>query len=189
MRIALYSPLPPAASGIADYTATLLPAMRAHATVEMAGSGDIALYQIGNNPDHIEAYETALTEPGIVVLHEANLHHLIAALTIKRNDWDAYLRECEFDGGPEALAFARRVRALEVGPDYDGVPMLRRLLGRARGLIAHSDFVIERARAAGFTGPAAKIPHGAWIPMSIAWPIAPGSDSITAMCSPAPSDT
>lgn len=164
MRIAVHSPLPPAASGIADYTAALLPAMRAHANAEAGGKGDIAVYQIGNNPDHIDAYEAALADPGIVVLHEANLHHLIAALTIKRNDWDAYLRECEFDGGPDALAFARRVRALEVGPDYDGVPMLRRLLGRARGLIAHSDFVIGRAREAGFAGPAAKIPHGAWMP-------------------------
>lgn len=160
----MYSPLPPAASGIADYTATLLPAMRAHANVETGGTGDVSVYQIGNNPDHIEAYETALADPGIVVLHEANLHHLVAAATIKRGDWDAYLRECEFEGGPEAAAFARRVRALEVGPDYDGVPMLRRLLGNARGLIAHSDFVIDRARAAGFEGPAARIPHGAWIP-------------------------
>jgi glycosyltransferase involved in cell wall biosynthesis/SAM-dependent methyltransferase len=164
MRIGMFSPLPPAASGIADYTAALLGAMRAYAQVEMSEGCDIAVYQIGNNPDHLEAYEAAIARPGIVVLHEANLHHLIAAATIRRGDWDAYLRECEFDGGPRALEFARRVRALEAGPDYDGVPMLRRLLEGTRGLIAHSDFVIERARAAGYEGPAARIPHGAWIP-------------------------
>ncbi len=162
----MYSPMPPAMSGIADYSAALVEALAPHAEVEInpAAPSGIPLYQIGNNPDHIDAYERALREPGVVVLHEANLHHLIAALTIKRGDWDAYLRELEFDGGADALAFGHLVRALETGPDYDGVPMLRRVLSAARGLIAHSDFVIGAARRAGFTGPAARIPHGAWMP-------------------------
>lgn len=173
LRVALFSPFPPAASGIADYSEALLAPLRHRCTVEVfSGDGrpfdtaahDIALYQIGNNPDHIEAYESALTHPGVVVLHEANLHHLVAAITIRRNDWYGYLREVEFDGGAEALAYGQRVRALEVGPDYDGVPMLRRLLSRATGVIAHSDYVIAQARHAGFAGPAARIPHGAWIP-------------------------
>lgn len=169
MKIAYYSPFPPAESGIADYSAALVPALGELAEVDICSAAplpehDVALYQIGNNPDHVLAYETALEHPGVVVLHEANLHHLVAALTIKRGDWDGYLRECEFEGGAEALAYARRVRALEVGPDYEGVPMLRRLLGRARGLIAHSDFVLNKAREAGFDGPCARIPHGAWIP-------------------------
>src|SRR6266496_4504849 len=57
------------------------------------------LYHIGNNGFHGYVYETALRHPGIVVMHESNLHHLIADLTIKRGDWDAYVRECEFEGG------------------------------------------------------------------------------------------
>ena len=98
----------------------------------------------------------ALEHPGIVVLHEANLHHLIAELTIRRGDWDAYLREVEHDGGAKALAYARRyVRTLERGPDYDGVPMLRRLLEHSRGVIVHSDCVGHAARATGFAGPSA----------------------------------
>ncbi|MBM3735348.1 MAG: methyltransferase domain-containing protein [Acidobacteria bacterium] len=170
MRVAMYSPMPPAMSGIADYSEALAGALGRRCDLDVvtgaepARQPDIALYQIGNNPDHAHAYESALERPGVVVLHEANLHHLAAALTIRRNDWDAYLREVEFDGGTEALEYARRVRALEVGPDYDGVPMLRRILSEARGLIAHSDYVIARAREAGFRGPAARIPHGAWIP-------------------------
>jgi glycosyltransferase involved in cell wall biosynthesis/SAM-dependent methyltransferase len=125
---------------------------------------DIALYQIGNNQHHAFAYEEALRTPGVVVMHEANLHHLIAEMTIKRQDWDAYLREVEYDGGPDALAYARRVRALEVGPDYEGVPMLRRVLERSRGVIVHSRCVENEVRKAGFGGPVAVIPHGAWIP-------------------------
>ena len=119
---------------------------------------------MGNNGYHGYVYETALRHPGVVVMHESNLHHLIADLTIKRGDWDAYLRECEYDGGSQALEFAERVRRLEVGPDYEGVPMTRRILESARGVVVHSRFMQAEMRAARFTGPCAVVPHGAWIP-------------------------
>lgn len=168
MRIAFLSPMPPSRSGIADYSAALLEPLSRLADVTVNPTSpsdyDLALYQIGNNVYHADAYEQALRTPGVVVLHEANLHHLIAETTIKRGDWDAYLREVEYDGGLEALTFARRVRALEVGPDYEGVPMLRRLLAASRGVIVHSRFVRDDVRKAGFDVPVAVIPHGAWIP-------------------------
>ena len=47
-----------------------------------------------------------------VVMHESNLHHLIADLTIRRDDWDAYLRECEYNGGADGAGIrAARARA------------------------------------------------------------------------------
>lgn len=174
MRIALFSPMPPSKSGIADYSAALVESLSRIAEVEVftergarfssSSSPAMPIYQIGNNGFHSFVYEQALAEPGIVVLHESNLHHLVAEMTIKRNDWEAYLREVEFDAGVEALRFAQRVRALEVGPDYEGVPMLRRLLKSARGVVVHSRFVQADVERAGFGGPVAVIPHGAWIP-------------------------
>jgi glycosyltransferase involved in cell wall biosynthesis/SAM-dependent methyltransferase len=171
MRLALVTPMPPAWSGIADYSAALFAALQDEVEVSVFSSSDfdpsrydLVVYQIGNNPHHGFAYELALKHPGVVVLHESNLHHLVADLTIKRGDWDAYLREAEYDGGASALARARRVRALELGPDYEGVPMLRRVLGSSRAVIVHSRFVEEEVRKAGFRGPVARIPHGAWTP-------------------------
>ncbi|HWR54525.1 MAG TPA: glycosyltransferase [Bryobacteraceae bacterium] len=172
MRVALFSPMPPAKSGIADYSAALVGELRRLTDLEVIAEAPKAfeparystlVYQVGNNPHHAFVYEAALRWPGVVVLHEANLHHLITDLTICRNDWDAYLRECEYEGGARALEYARRVKALQVGPDYDGVPMLRRVLERARGVVVHSGHMLEQARKAGFSGPVAKIPHGAWI--------------------------
>ena len=170
MRVAFFSPLPPARSGIADYSEALVEQLRHRVDLEVfpsagpAFEADMAVYQIGNNGFHGFVYETALKHPGVVVLHESNLHHLIADITIKRGDWDSYVRECEYEGGPDARAFAERVRKLEVGPDYDGLPMIRRLLERSRGVIVHSKFMETEVRTAGFTGPIAVIPHGAWIP-------------------------
>jgi glycosyltransferase involved in cell wall biosynthesis/SAM-dependent methyltransferase len=173
VRVAFFSPLPPARSGIADYSEALIAALSPLVDLEVfpgshqafdPGRFDIALYHIGNNGHHGFVYETALRHPGVVVMHESNLHHLVADLTIKRGDWDAYVRECEYEGGAEARAFAERVRKLEVGPDYEGLPMTRRILESARGVIVHSRFMQEEMRAAKYSGPCAVIPHGAWIP-------------------------
>jgi glycosyltransferase involved in cell wall biosynthesis len=189
LRVAFFSPMPPSKSGIADYSEALAaemakrvpltifdgpatspgvsPGVSFEASFEASfdsSAYDVALYHIGNNPYHGFAYEHALRHPGVVVMHEANLHHLIADLTIRRGDWDAYLAECEFNGGAPALEHAKRARTLVTGPDYDGVAMTRRLLERSRGLIVHSDFVAGLMRRQGFQGPIATIPHGAWIP-------------------------
>src|SRR6202167_2380507 len=189
MRVAFFSPLPPCRSGIADYSETLIEHLKPLVDLEVfsddrpfdASRFDIALYHLGNNPYHGFVYEAALRHPGVVVMHESNLHHLIADLTIRRDDWDAYLRACEYEGGPQALAHARRVRALEVGPDYEGLPMTRRVLESARAAVVHSQFMVDEMHAAGFDGPVARIPHGAWIPESgrNAWRYRLGIDEAT----------
>jgi glycosyltransferase involved in cell wall biosynthesis/SAM-dependent methyltransferase len=173
MKIAFFSPMPPARSGIADYSQALVDELAQLTQLTVFDRAtprfdpqqfDHVIYQIGNNADHAFVYQEALRSPGTVVLHEANLHHLIAEMTIKAGDWDAYLQAVEYDAGPAALAYAQRVRALECGPDYEGVPMLRRLLERSRALIVHSHWVAEQVRKAGFQGPLAVVPHGAWVP-------------------------
>ncbi len=172
MRLAFFSPLPPTKSGIADYSAALLDPLRRMASVETFAEAppnfessryDSILYQLGNNPHHIFAYEAALKHPGVTVMHEANLHHLIADATIRRGDWDAYLREVEISAGAEAFQFAKRhVRTLTRGPQYE-IPLLRRVLDASRAVIVHSEAVASVVREHGFNRPIAKIPHGAWI--------------------------
>ncbi|MCC7176558.1 MAG: glycosyltransferase [Bryobacterales bacterium] len=173
LRLALVSPMPPSRSGIADYSEALAGALRPLAEVTVIASAppefdpniyDAVVYQMGNNPHHCFVYDLALRHPGTVVLHEGNLHHLIADMTVARGDWDSYLREVEHEGGAPALVHARRAKALEVGPDYEGLPMIRRLLERSKAVVVHSRCVEEQVRRAGFQGPVARIPHAAWIP-------------------------
>jgi glycosyltransferase involved in cell wall biosynthesis/SAM-dependent methyltransferase len=167
--------MPPSKSGIADYSEALTAELKNRVCLtvfdgsEPAGdlSGfDVALYHIGNNPWHEFVYEAALRYPGVVVMHEANLHHLIADITIRRGDWDAYIAEAELNGGAAARDRAFQARTLSVGPDYEGVAMTRRLLDSSRGLVVHSEFVAKRMREQGFQGPIATVPHGAWIPQT-----------------------
>jgi glycosyltransferase involved in cell wall biosynthesis/SAM-dependent methyltransferase len=171
MRVAFFSPLPPAKSGIADYSAALLQHFQGLVDVETFAAQhaafdpsryDVCVYQLGNNPYHDFVYEAALKHPGVVVMHEANLHHLIAGLTIHRNDWDGYVRAARSNHGSEAEEYAQRyVRTRQRPPDYS-LAMMRSVLAGSRGAIVHSDAVGAELRAQGFEGPMARIPHGAW---------------------------
>ena len=85
MKVAYYSPLPPSRSGIADYSALLLPALRERvdggrrrrAGQARAGGADVALYHVGNDPDaHGWIVDALRARPGVVVLHDFVLHHL-----------------------------------------------------------------------------------------------------------------
>ena len=90
MRVAYFSPMRPSHSGIADYSTLLLPALRERideVVVAQPGrrapTADVALYHVGNDPDaHGWIVDALRVRPGVVVLHELVLHHLIAGITI-----------------------------------------------------------------------------------------------------------
>ena len=108
MRLAVVSPLPPAPSGIADYTADLLALLAPRHELELFhGQGevdaarlpagvpvrpaaelasrsrerpfDLVAYQLGNHPLHDFQYDLLSRVPGLLVLHELVLHHARAA--------------------------------------------------------------------------------------------------------------
>ena len=139
VKVAYYSPMPPERSGIADYSAHLLPALRERIDVEVVRRGrkrpvrgtDLALYHVGNNPDaHGWIVEALRRRPGVVVLHDFVLHHLVAGLTIGRRDGHGYLDAMEREGGVVGrLLGSRRPRQADpaaLGEPARGVPPRRR---------------------------------------------------------------
>jgi len=106
MRLNWFSPLPPAKTDIAEYTARLLPALRARADVQLwtdqtsweadlqrrccvrrfdpgkvawpdLQKADLNIYNIGNNSDfHSGIWLLSQQMPGIVILHDTCLQHL-----------------------------------------------------------------------------------------------------------------
>ena len=176
VKVAYYSPLPPVRSGIADYSALLLPALRERVEVVVASQGkrapaaDIALYHVGNNPEAHGWIVDALRErPGVVVLHEYVLHHLIAGITIGRGNGRGYLdameRELGVAGRLLGLGVLDNLLPLLWETQPERFPLSGVVLDRAHGLIVHSDYVAERARAAGYEGPLWRIPHPVWPPV------------------------
>ena len=173
MRVAYYSPLPPSRSGIADYSALLLPALRERVEVVIAEEGrrapdaDVALYHVGNDPDaHGWILDALKQRPGVVVLHEYVLHHLIAGITIGRGNGRGYLeameRELGVAGRLLGLGVLDNLLPLLWETQPERFPLSGVVLDDARGLIVHSDYVGDRARAAGYEGRLWRIPHPVW---------------------------
>ncbi len=120
IRIALVTPWPPDASGIADFARDLALGLvdaghevdiytRNTEAVTIDGASLIhvpqdwdgaeldahafRLYQLGNHADYHAWMMTALLEkPGVVQVHDFVLHHLLIGLTQDVDDWPSYVR-------------------------------------------------------------------------------------------------
>jgi glycosyltransferase involved in cell wall biosynthesis len=182
LRIAYFSPLPPERSGISDYSAELLPHLAQRTSLTLfadrpegvAGSlreqypilptedyprlrwnYDIPLYQMGNSRYHTGVYSTLLRYPGVTVLHEYSLHHLVLDRTIAEagspgsggSDPSGYAREMGYENGSAGIDLAYRVRRGRSAPPIFETPLNGRTLDHSLGLIVHSRFTAAQIQA------------------------------------------
>jgi glycosyltransferase involved in cell wall biosynthesis len=179
LKVAYYSPLPPARSGVADYSAMLLPELQQRLDVEVvrrtagrwsrrsADRCDVALYHVGNDPEHHWWIVEALRRrAGVVVLHDFVLHHLIAGMTLGRRDEDGYLDAMQREAGAVGRMLAHGVIDGLLPPVWEHraheFPLTGEVLSLATGVIVHSAYVERRVRDHGFAGPVWRIPLAAW---------------------------
>jgi glycosyltransferase involved in cell wall biosynthesis len=160
MKVGSFAPLPPARTGVADYAATLLSALRRHGDIEPnASDADVSLYHIGNNQLHREIYERAIRIPGVVVLHDAVLNHFFLGTL----DRDRYIDEFvynygEWTRGLAEMLWANRARSA-ADPRYFEYPMLKRLTCAARAVIVHNPAASRLVRSHNPEAKVVQIPH------------------------------
>jgi len=160
VRVSSFAPLPPARTGVAEYAATLVKALRQYGPVrENEADCDAALYHLGNNPLHRGIYQRALTRPGVVVLHDAVLTHFLLG-TLEEETWTS---EFVFNYGEWTRGFAGKLwhgRAnASADPRYFEYAMLKRIAETSRATIVHNP---AAARAVLRHAPGARvveIPH------------------------------
>jgi glycosyltransferase involved in cell wall biosynthesis len=188
LRIDYYSPLPPERSGVADYSAMLLPALQARLDVNVRRrgrpakrrAGRIALYHLGNDAHRHEWILRALRDqPGVVVLHEVGLHELMVSLTLGRGDTSAYLGAVERDSCRETRLLAQASLSGLLPPLWEtrplDVPLLAGVLEHALGVIVHSRYAADFVRARGYAGPVSTVPFPGYpVPEVHALTLAPG---------------
>ncbi len=137
MKVGFFSPLPPARTGVADYSAALLRALQSRGAVTL-GDGDINLYHLGNNQLHREIYQRALEKPGVAVLHDAVLQHFFLGSLPEQE----YVAEFIYNYGAWSEDLARelwRGRARSASdPQYFRYPMLTRVAERSLAVIVHN---------------------------------------------------
>jgi len=167
VRIAWFSPMPPGRSGIAAYSAEILPLLRARydaidVFVERDAHGneaslfnahdfvwkhrrrpyDLTIFQMGNASCHDYMWAYLFNYPGIVVLHDAQLHQARAQyLTRWRARRDDYLAEfhANHPDAPEEIGYL--VYAGLGESLYHHWPLIRLVVESARLTVVHNDRV------------------------------------------------
>jgi glycosyltransferase involved in cell wall biosynthesis len=139
VTVGYHAPPPGSHSGVADYAETLRTALARLGRVEVnSATADIHLYHLGNNRLHEHVHARALATPGVVVLHDAVLHHFLLG-TLSREqyiaEWVHNYGEWRRDLGEEL--WRNRARA-SMDPAYFHFPMLRRVVERSLGVIVHN---------------------------------------------------
>jgi glycosyltransferase involved in cell wall biosynthesis/SAM-dependent methyltransferase len=169
-RVALFTPLPPAQTGTADYGSALAAELEKLVSLEVYERPnsrfheerfDHVVYQIGNNPFHAGIYELALRRPGVAVVHEASVHYLVRSMTLNRGNHVGYAREVMYEiFGDDSGRCAGKHLPIDVPQPHEFL-MLRRLLDHSQACIVHSRYAEKLIRLKGFTGPIGVVPHGA----------------------------
>jgi len=173
LRLAHFSPLPPARTGIADYSAELLPHLGRLAEVTLfseqydaldgtdlaafpafpvAAFGaqrwehDLAFYHMGNSLYHVEIARSLARYPGIMVLHDFGLHQLCAGQSLAGGKSALYRREMAYALGARGLSWAREVEMGMCEPPHFEVALNDRYLEVALGVLVHSRYARDLAR-------------------------------------------
>jgi FkbM family methyltransferase len=164
-RLAFVSPLPPEKSGIADYSAELLPELARHYAVDVivaqkdvsdpwiktncpirdltwferhAHGYDRIVYQFGNSLFHDHMFRLLDRYPGIVVLHDYYLGGLIAHLELYGGVHGLWASALYHSHGYHALRDRfDPAKELDI---VNNCPVNLSLLQRAQGVMVHSNY-------------------------------------------------
>ena len=194
-RIAFCSPVNPVESGISDYSEELLPflgqyvditvfveegvkptnqQLATHLTVEPIGrlerlqrkrAFDAVVYHMGNSAAHSRFLDLLPRVPGVVVLHDYVLHHLMlwhAANRLKNLRW--YTAEVQRRYGQQGAQVAAAMQRGQLPQAVFDYPLSEMVIEQAHGLIAHSHYVQTRALQVKPDLPTAVVPMGVPLP-------------------------
>lgn len=179
------SPLPPTRSGVADYADELLPHLAELVQLTVIAPPDgqpqvgwrekvvwlsndapprgLELLHLGNNPYHLWVAARLRQFGGVVVLHDAVLHHLLVEEAASTGNWQRFAQELSAVYGKkgEALAWARRWGF--TGPlDPFLFPARPAFLRYARAVLVHNRMA-ERAVRSELPGVPVR-----WVPLAVA---------------------
>ena len=163
-RVAFVSPLPPEESGVADYSAMLLPELARHYAIEVvvvqevvavpwisanfpvcshlwfaehAHEFDRIIYHFGNSNFHLHMFDLLERHPGVVVLHDFFLSGALNNVDLKKADPHVFLRALYESHGYKALGDFTQIGEEASVWKY---PCNKPVLDNALGIIVHSTY-------------------------------------------------
>lgn len=163
-QLVFVSPLPPERTGIANYSAELLPALAQHYDIDVvvaqpsmaqiapsehyrvrdmawfeihALKTDRVIYQLGNSPFHAHMFQALAQVPGVVVLHDFFLSAVIRHMDEYTGLHGCWLRELYYAHGYQAAH--ERILSQDYELQTRQYPCNRTVLENSLGLIIHSE--------------------------------------------------
>jgi glycosyltransferase involved in cell wall biosynthesis len=164
-KMAYISPLPPARSGIADYSAELLPELARFYEIEVIGYGQPitnpwvkenckqrtvewfeqhaahyqrVLYHFGNSDHHQHMFDLLEKIPGVVVLHDFFLSGIVAHMDV--HGFNAGTWACELYDSYGYAALQERFHAKDTADVVWKYPCNKTVVDNALGIIVHADY-------------------------------------------------
>ncbi len=174
-KLAVFSPLPPCRSGIADYNAHFLPFLSRHFDIDLYVDGckvddqyinaayriydakdfefvadmyDAILYEFGNSEFHTHMVELLEKYPGVAGLHDAYLGGMYGYSDFHLGNTGSYQKEMLYAHGTRARKYLapRQFHPDGVGVSMVELPCTKRILDAAIAVISHSPFNLSIAR-------------------------------------------
>ncbi len=123
---------------------------------------DLLIYQMGNNFFHLKIFEYAMKYPGLLVLHDFAIHHLLAYFYLeKMKSEKGYYDAIEQNHGEKVRELAQeRAAKGELGlweTNALEYPMNRTIVQRSKGVIVFSEYAQKRIEAYGDNIPVHRI--------------------------------
>jgi glycosyltransferase involved in cell wall biosynthesis len=175
LRLAWFTPLPPATSGVARYNAELLPGLSSRYAIDVFVDGDprllaapdpathllsahdfvwrhfhhpydLIVYQLGNAPCHDYMWAYLMRYPGLVVLHDGQLHHARGRLLLHQrrdDDYRSEFRYCDPETRPDMAEIG--IAGLLGSLTYLW-PMRRVVVESARAVVVHNEWLAAGIR-------------------------------------------
>jgi len=170
-KLAYFSPLPKQRSGIASYSAELLPVMARHFDIDLFVDDceveddwlknnfnilsydeldkyydqyDIVIYNMGNSEFHAKMYRLLQKYPGIVILHDFFLSGLIKYIDTRGDEKGFFWNELSYSHGTHLAWKTKQVNDVqELQLEY---PINHRVIDNAIGVIVHSPYLLDLVR-------------------------------------------
>ena len=172
-RVAWFTPLPPVRSGIARYSVELLPmlartyridvfveSLASPPAAEVAGifsahdfvwkhardPYDLIVYQLGNSPCHDYMWPYLVRYPGLVALHDGQLHHSRARALLQENRADDYRAEFSYNHPDTHSGVAELSITGLLGSLHYLWPMRQVVLDSSRSVLVHNSWLADELR-------------------------------------------
>jgi len=174
-RVALWTLLPPQASGVSQYSVDLLGALRRRCDVEVFVGDDVApdeellwrhrihhhrafdrrhrsrpfdavFYQLGGHPAHLFMHRSLHAYPGVTVLHDLTLSHVLYTYHHHRGELETFVQElAAVEGWPAVAEFSDVLEEELPGREKSlsdflmAYPMMGAVVDRSLAQIVHYD--------------------------------------------------